>query len=79
MQQRTGSLKLLAGGCECTDFTLLHVAAKLLLVLLNGAGLAAAHRECLGQTQGPDQLHQASFTSGTRHPWHKARDNRSSA
>eukprot|EP00983_Pelagomonas_calceolata_P077546 1153913-Pelagomonas_calceolata.AAC.1 len=65
--------------CECTNFALLHVAAKLLLVLLNGAGLAAACRKCLGQTQRPDQLHQVSVTSGTRHPWHKAGDNRNSA
>eukprot|EP00983_Pelagomonas_calceolata_P079146 1154558-Pelagomonas_calceolata.AAC.2 len=49
---------------------LLRVAAKLLLVLLNGAGLATARRECLGQTQCPDQLHQVRVTSGTRHPWH---------
>eukprot|EP00983_Pelagomonas_calceolata_P055128 1143996-Pelagomonas_calceolata.AAC.1 len=66
-------------GCKYTDFALLHVAARLLLVLLNGAGLAAAHRECLGQTQGPDQLHQVSVPSGTRHLWHKARDKKSSA
>eukprot|EP00983_Pelagomonas_calceolata_P030367 952993-Pelagomonas_calceolata.AAC.1 len=31
--------------CDCTNIALLHVAAKLLLVLLNGAGLDAAHRE----------------------------------
>eukprot|EP00983_Pelagomonas_calceolata_P116786 1160349-Pelagomonas_calceolata.AAC.11 len=65
--------------CECADLALLHVAAKLLLVLLDGAGLAAARRECLGQTQRPDQLHQIRATSGTRHPWHKARDNRNNA
>eukprot|EP00983_Pelagomonas_calceolata_P130567 1161696-Pelagomonas_calceolata.AAC.3 len=56
----------------------LHIAAKLLLVLLDRAGLAA-RRECLGQTQRLDQLHQFKVTSETRHPWHKARDNRNSA
>eukprot|EP00983_Pelagomonas_calceolata_P087008 1156868-Pelagomonas_calceolata.AAC.2 len=35
--------------------------------------------QCLGQTQRPDQLHQVRVTSGTRHPWHKARDIRNSA
>eukprot|EP00983_Pelagomonas_calceolata_P101973 1158753-Pelagomonas_calceolata.AAC.8 len=43
------------------------------------AGLAAARRECLGQTQRLDQLHQVRVTSWTRHPWHKARDNKNSA
>eukprot|EP00983_Pelagomonas_calceolata_P027940 876293-Pelagomonas_calceolata.AAC.1 len=36
------------------------------------AGLAAAHRECLGQTERPDQIHQVRVSSGTRHPCHKA-------
>eukprot|EP00983_Pelagomonas_calceolata_P117729 1160441-Pelagomonas_calceolata.AAC.2 len=59
---------------HCTGLALLHVAAKLLLISLNGAGLAAACRECLGQTQRPDQLHQVRVASGTRHPWQKARE-----
>eukprot|EP00983_Pelagomonas_calceolata_P084730 1156415-Pelagomonas_calceolata.AAC.3 len=53
----------------------------------DGAGLAAARRECLGQTQRPDQLHQVRVTSDlisresleTRQPWHKARNNINSA
>eukprot|EP00983_Pelagomonas_calceolata_P047646 1140740-Pelagomonas_calceolata.AAC.3 len=53
VQQRTGSLDLLAG--------------------------VATRRECLGRTRCPDQLQQVCVTSGTRHPWHKARDNRNSA
>eukprot|EP00983_Pelagomonas_calceolata_P075171 1152876-Pelagomonas_calceolata.AAC.5 len=77
---KDGYTRAVGWSCECTDLALLHVAAKLLLVLLlNGAGLAAASRECLGQTQRPDQLHQVRVTSGTRHPWHKARDDRNSA
>eukprot|EP00983_Pelagomonas_calceolata_P046332 1140110-Pelagomonas_calceolata.AAC.3 len=79
MQQRTGTLEADGMRCKCTKLALLHVAAKLLLVLLNSAGLAAARRECLGQTQRLDQLHQVRVTSWTRHPWHKARDNRNSA
>eukprot|EP00983_Pelagomonas_calceolata_P027524 864531-Pelagomonas_calceolata.AAC.2 len=78
MQLRTGTLELLAG-VECTGFALLQITAKLLLVLLNSAGLVAARRECLGQTQRLDQLCQVRVTSETRHPWHKARDNRNSA
>eukprot|EP00983_Pelagomonas_calceolata_P058341 1145444-Pelagomonas_calceolata.AAC.1 len=72
-------LELLAGVASVPDSPILHVAAKLILVLLNSAGLAAAHKECLGQTQRLDQLHQVRVTSETRHPWHKARDNRNSA
>eukprot|EP00983_Pelagomonas_calceolata_P084796 1156432-Pelagomonas_calceolata.AAC.7 len=76
---KDGYTQAVGWSCECTDLALLHVAAKLLLVLLNSAGLAAARRECLGQTQGLDQLHQVRVTSETRHPWHKARDNRNNA
>eukprot|EP00983_Pelagomonas_calceolata_P043457 1138909-Pelagomonas_calceolata.AAC.1 len=76
---KDGCTRAAGWSCECTDFALLHVAAELLLVLLNRAGLAAALRECLGQTQRPDQLHQVRVTSETRHPWHKARNYRNSA
>eukprot|EP00983_Pelagomonas_calceolata_P052959 1143082-Pelagomonas_calceolata.AAC.3 len=48
------------------------------IVAFSTTGLAAARRECLGQTQRPDQL-QVRVTSGTRHPWHKARDKRNNA
>eukprot|EP00983_Pelagomonas_calceolata_P020315 641396-Pelagomonas_calceolata.AAC.1 len=79
MQQRTGSLKLLARVASVLTSALPHVAAELLSISLNNSGLAAACRECLGQTQGADQLHQVSVTSGTRHPWHKVRDNKNRA
>eukprot|EP00983_Pelagomonas_calceolata_P040249 1137522-Pelagomonas_calceolata.AAC.3 len=76
---KDGYTRAVGWSCECTGLALLHVAAKLLLVLLNRAGLAAACRECLGQTQRLDQLRQVSVTSETKHPWHKARDIRNSA
>eukprot|EP00983_Pelagomonas_calceolata_P004141 134501-Pelagomonas_calceolata.AAC.2 len=55
---KDGYTRAVGWSCKCTDLALLHVAAELLLVLLNGADLAAARREYLGQTQRPDQLHQ---------------------
>eukprot|EP00983_Pelagomonas_calceolata_P000862 31317-Pelagomonas_calceolata.AAC.1 len=56
--RKDGYTQTVGWSCECTDLAFIYVAAKLLLVLLDGAGLAAACRECLGQTQRPDQLHQ---------------------
>eukprot|EP00983_Pelagomonas_calceolata_P055981 1144396-Pelagomonas_calceolata.AAC.1 len=76
---KDGYTRAVGWSCKCTGLALLHITAKLLLVLLNGAGLAAARRECLEQTQCPDQLHQVRVTLETKHPWHKARDNRNSA
>eukprot|EP00983_Pelagomonas_calceolata_P074801 1152702-Pelagomonas_calceolata.AAC.2 len=67
----------LAGGilCFCNlghherslGCSVITVTAHLLFLKQNagGSGLAAAHRECLGQTQRPDQLHQVWVTSGT--------------
>eukprot|EP00983_Pelagomonas_calceolata_P032077 1007063-Pelagomonas_calceolata.AAC.1 len=55
---KDGYTRAIGWSWECTGLALLHVAAKLLLVLLNSAGLAAARRECLRQTQRSDQLHQ---------------------
>eukprot|EP00983_Pelagomonas_calceolata_P099124 1158424-Pelagomonas_calceolata.AAC.5 len=41
---KDGYTRAVGLSCECTGLALLHVAAKLLLVLLNSAGLAAARR-----------------------------------
>eukprot|EP00983_Pelagomonas_calceolata_P086176 1156712-Pelagomonas_calceolata.AAC.3 len=46
---KDGCTRAVGWSCECTGLALLHIAAKLLLGLLNSAGLATARRECLGQ------------------------------
>eukprot|EP00983_Pelagomonas_calceolata_P106489 1159235-Pelagomonas_calceolata.AAC.25 len=42
---KDGYTRAIGWSCECTGLAIFHVAAKLLLVLLNSAGLAAARRE----------------------------------
>ena len=51
----------------------------LLLILLNVLAWLQHTKNAWADTGGLDQLHQVSVTSGTGHPWHKARDNRNSA
>ena len=50
----------------------------LLLILLNVLAWLQHTKNAWADT-GLDLLHQVSVSSGTGHPWHKARDNRNSA
>eukprot|EP00983_Pelagomonas_calceolata_P039598 1137241-Pelagomonas_calceolata.AAC.3 len=63
---KDGYTRAVGWSCKCTGLALLHVAAKLLLVLLNSAGLAAARRERWGR--------HSIWTSFTRLGLHHGQD-----